>query len=70
MTSMQSAPSFAALSASSFPSIPICAFTHSNLVLVVRSATAFNALAASHTALDFILFKFKALIAACESQSI
>ena len=59
-----SAPSFAALSASSFPSIPMCAYTHSSLVLMVISATAFRACAVSHTVFDFISSMLRASIAA------
>ena len=65
-----SAPSLAAASASSLPSIPMWALTYSSLVLIVRSATAFSASTVLSTAFDRISLESKASIAAWESQRI
>ena len=64
------APSFAAWSASSFPSIPTCALIQANFTVSHLNFRLFSAILAFLTVCDFSLELLSAVSAACESERI
>ena len=65
-----SAPSLAHISASSFPGVPMWAFTQHNLIRTLRLARVLRMSIVLYTVLDFICRESRDLRAACESQRI